>query len=140
MSRREQPRGKSSTKGFHIRATLTILMDRHLKIQRTNHLMSHLSLGGSMMAPNCLKCGVRRELVAVTPAPHRYEIGTYRCPVCASTERLAQRSRMVSLSVKRRVRDDKAEIPAVPAVAPPNIAPNIECNEVTAASAALIRC
>jgi hypothetical protein len=61
------------------------------------------------MAPNCLKCGVRRELVAVTPAPHRYEIGTYRCPVCASTERLAQRSRIVSLSIKRRVREDKAE-------------------------------
>jgi hypothetical protein len=61
------------------------------------------------MAPNCLKCGVRRELVAVTPAPHRYEIGTYRCPVCASTERLAQRSRVVSLSIKRRVRDGQAE-------------------------------
>ena len=61
------------------------------------------------MAPNCLTCGVRRELVAVTPAPHRYEIGTYRCPVCASTERLAQRSRMVSLSIKRRPRDGKAE-------------------------------
>jgi hypothetical protein len=61
------------------------------------------------MAPNCLKCGVRRELVAVTPAPHRYEIGTYRCPVCASTERLAQRSRVVSLSIKRRVRDNKTE-------------------------------
>jgi hypothetical protein len=58
------------------------------------------------MAPNCLKCGVRRELVAVTPAPHRYEIGTYRCPVCASTERLAQRSRVVCLSIKRHVKTD----------------------------------
>jgi hypothetical protein len=61
------------------------------------------------MAPNCLKCGVRRELVAVTPAPHRYEIGTYRCPVCASTERLAQRSRVVSLSIKWRVRNGQVE-------------------------------
>jgi hypothetical protein len=81
------------------------------------------------MAPNCLKCGVRRELVAVSPAPHRYEIGTYRCPVCESTERLAQRSRVVSLSIKRRVRDIKPEAVAAPAVAPPNT----ECTEVTAA-------
>ncbi len=81
------------------------------------------------MAPNCLKCGVRRELVAVTPAPHRYEIGTYRCPVCASTERLAQRSRVVSLSIKRRVRDTKPEAEVVPTATPPNL----ECNEVTAA-------
>jgi hypothetical protein len=101
-------------------------MDCHFKIHRANHLMSHLSLGGSMMAPNCLKCGVRRELVAVTPAPHRYEIGTYRCPVCASTERLAQRSRVVSLSVKRRVRDDKAEPVPVPSAVP-------KVEEVTAA-------
>lgn len=70
------------------------------------------------MAPNCLKCAVRRELVAVTPAPHRYEIGTYRCPVCASTERLAQRSRMVSLSVKWHVRDGKAEADAVTSAKP----------------------
>jgi hypothetical protein len=70
------------------------------------------------MAPNCLTCGVRRELVAVTPAPHRYEIGTYRCPVCASTERLAQRSRMVSLSIKRRVRDGNAELAPVPSAIP----------------------
>jgi hypothetical protein len=70
------------------------------------------------MAPNCLTCGVRRELVAVTPAPHRYEIGTYRCPVCASTERLAQRSRMVSLSIKRRVPDGKAELALVPSAVP----------------------
>ena len=80
------------------------------------------------MAPNCLTCGVRRELVAVTPAPHRYEIGTYRCPVCASTERLAQRSRMVSLSIKRRVRDEKAEADGVaPAKA------DIACKEISAA-------
>ncbi len=70
------------------------------------------------MAPNCLKCGVRRELVAVSPAPHRYEIGTYRCPVCASTERLAQRSRMVSLSIKRRVRDGNAETDGVASAKP----------------------
>jgi hypothetical protein len=80
------------------------------------------------MAPNCLKCGVRRELVAVTPAPHRYEIGTYRCPVCASTERLAQRSRLVSLSVKRRVRDGKTE-PERAATA----TPKVTCKEVSAA-------
>ena len=78
------------------------------------------------MAPNCLECGVRRELVAVSPAPHRYEIGTYRCPVCESTERLAQRSRVVSLSIKRRVRDSEPE-----AVAVPTPIPKIE--EVTAA-------
>jgi hypothetical protein len=78
------------------------------------------------MAPNCLKCGVRRELVAVSPAPHRYEIGTYRCPVCESTERLAQRSRVVSLLIKRRVRDSEPE--AVPVPTP---IPKIE--EVTAA-------
>ena len=76
------------------------------------------------MAPNCLKCGVRRELVAVSPAPHRYEIGTYRCPVCESTERLAQRSRVVSLSIKRRVREPEA-------AAVPTPIPKIE--EVTAA-------
>ncbi len=81
------------------------------------------------MAPNCLKCGVRRELVAVTPAPHRYEIGTYRCPVCASTERLAQRSRMVSLSIKRRVRDGKAETTDGGAGAKPDIS----CEKVSAA-------
>jgi hypothetical protein len=81
------------------------------------------------MAPNCLKCGVRRELVAVTPAPHRYEIGTYRCPVCASTERLAQRSRVVSLSVKRRVRDGQAETTDGGAGAKPDIS----CKEISAA-------
>jgi hypothetical protein len=80
------------------------------------------------MAPNCLTCGVRRELVAVTPAPHRYEIGTYRCPVCASTERLAQRSRMVSLSVKRRVRDEKTETDGVAAAKT-----TIACKEISAA-------
>ena len=80
------------------------------------------------MAPNCLKCSVRRELVAVTPAPHRYEIGTYRCPVCASTERLAQRSRVVSLSIKRRVRDGKTEPDRAPAATP-----QVACKEVSAA-------
>jgi hypothetical protein len=80
------------------------------------------------MAPNCLKCGVRRVLVAVTPAPHRYEIGTYRCPVCASTERLAQRSRMVSLSVKWHVRDGKAEADGVA-----SSKPKISCKEASAA-------
>jgi hypothetical protein len=86
------------------------------------------------MAPNCLKCGVRRELVAVSPAPHRYEIGTYRCPVCESTERLAQRSRVVSLSIKRRVRDVKPEAEVVLAATPPAaIPPGIECTEISAA-------
>jgi hypothetical protein len=80
------------------------------------------------MAPNCLKCGVRRELVAVTPAPHRYEIGTYRCPVCASTERLAQRSRIVSLSIKRRVRDGQTE-----ADGGAGAKPKISCKEASAA-------
>jgi hypothetical protein len=80
------------------------------------------------MAPNCLTCGVRRELVAVTPAPHRYEIGTYRCPVCASTERLAQRSRMVSLLIKRRVRDGKAEPDELPSATP-----KIACTEASVA-------
>jgi hypothetical protein len=80
------------------------------------------------MAPNCLKCGVRRELVAVTPAPHRYEIGTYRCPVCASTERLAQRSRMVSLSVKWHVRAGKAEVDGIAGAKP-----KISCKEASAA-------
>jgi hypothetical protein len=80
------------------------------------------------MAPNCLKCGVRRVLVAVTPAPHRYEIGTYRCPVCASTERLAQRSRMVSLSVKWHVRDGKAGADGVASAKP-----KIACKEASAA-------
>ena len=83
------------------------------------------------MAPNCLKCGVRRELVAVSPAPHRYEIGTYRCPVCASTERLAQRSRVVSLSIKRRVRDGKAEAETAPAAVP-------KIEEVAAAQGAVV--
>ena len=80
------------------------------------------------MAPNCLQCGVRRELIAVSPAPHRYEIGTYRCPVCASTERLAQRSRIVSLSIKKRVKDNKPEVET--ATAPP---PDLSCNEISAA-------
>jgi hypothetical protein len=80
------------------------------------------------MAPNCLECGVRRELIAVSPAPHRYEIGTYRCPVCASTERLAQRSRLVCLSIKRRTRDGEAE--TTTAAAPQ---PDISCKEVSAA-------
>jgi hypothetical protein len=80
------------------------------------------------MAPNCLKCAVRRELVAVTPAPHRYEIGTYRCPVCGSTERLAQRSRVVSLSIKRRVPDDKAQADGVGSATP-----KISCKEASAA-------
>jgi hypothetical protein len=85
-------------------------------------------LGGTEMAPNCLKCSVRRELVAVTPAPHRYEIGTYRCPVCASTERLAQRSRVVSLSIKRRVRENKVEVDGATATSP-----KISCKEASAA-------
>jgi hypothetical protein len=80
------------------------------------------------MAPNCLKCAVRRELVAVTPAPHRYEIGTYRCPVCASTERLAQRSRMVSLSVKWHVRDGQTEADGAASAKP-----KITCKEASAA-------
>jgi hypothetical protein len=80
------------------------------------------------MAPNCLKCSVRRELVAVTPAPHRYEIGTYRCPVCASTERLAQRSRIVSLSVKWRIPDDKAQADGVAGAKS-----KISCKEASAA-------
>jgi hypothetical protein len=80
------------------------------------------------MAPNCLKCSVRRELVAVTPAPHRYEIGTYRCPVCASTERLAQRSRVVSLSIKRRVLASQAEKEGIVAAKP-----TISCTEASAA-------
>jgi len=84
--------------------------------------------GGLKMAPNCLKCGVRRVLVAVTPAPHRYEIGTYKCPVCASTERLAQRSRVVSLSIKRRVRDGKAE-----ADRGASATPKVSCKEISAA-------
>ena len=80
------------------------------------------------MAPNCLQCGVRRELIAVSPAPHRYEIGTYRCPVCASTERLAQRSRIVSLSIKKRTKDNRTDVETA-AAAPPGLS----CNEITAA-------
>jgi hypothetical protein len=80
------------------------------------------------MAPNCLQCGVRRELIAVSPAPHRYEIGTYRCPVCASTERLAQRSRIVSLSIKKRAKDSRAEAETA-AGAPPGLS----CDEISAA-------
>jgi len=80
------------------------------------------------MAPNCLQCGVRRELIAVSPAPHRYEIGTYRCPVCASTERLAQRSRIVGLLIKKRAKDSRPEVET--AAAPP---PGLSCNEISAA-------
>jgi len=43
-----------------------------------------------MAAPKCVACGVERKLVLAEVVTARYEIRSFRCPVCKSTLQLVE--------------------------------------------------
>ena len=46
-----------------------------------------------MAAPKCVACGVERKLVFAEVVTARYEIRSFRCPVCKTTVQSVQEDR-----------------------------------------------